>query len=248
MLKRDTYGREQIKLADILRWVYKNTQLASWNRLHNWAAQSLSFQRKIAAFRNIQWTNEQQQFTTLMMNQLLLDCVEPEVLELQQMYGMPKSMQKIAEIHRCRCRQSSIQLSSEINSVVLKRLDFYGGSKNLLAHSLDEEQEREVEQEVEEERQQKRPIPLIPHQSISHEEIKRLSDSQGPMMNLAQLPSVFLPLSQAFLGTTFFSPCQVSSLRKNLWYFNGISTCHSNTRRIVGRIFATSTMGDHLSW
>ncbi|CAF3845064.1 unnamed protein product, partial [Rotaria sp. Silwood1] len=176
MLKKKSRGQEQIVLTDVLRWVYENTQQATWDGLHHWAAQSLSFQRKIVAFQNIQWTNEQQQFTELIMNQLPSDCVEPEVLELHQMYGKPKSMQKIAEIHRSRCHHSNIQLSSEINTAVLDRLDFYGGSKTLLAHSLDEEQERElereVEQEMEEERQQERPTPPAPHEPILHEDIK----------------------------------------------------------------------------
>ncbi|CAF2919799.1 unnamed protein product [Rotaria sp. Silwood2] len=221
LLKKKSREQEQNRLTDILRWVYENTQQATWDGLHHWATQSLSFQRKIAAFQNIQRTNEQQQFTELMMNQLPLDCVEPEVLKLHQMYGMPKSRQKIAEIHHSRCHYFSIKLSSEINAVVLNRLEFYGGSKTLLAHSLDEEQERElereVEQEVEEERQQERPTPPASHEPILHDEIKRLSDSQGPMMNLAQLSSSFCPLPQAFLDTTFFSHSQPSSWRKNFW-------------------------------
>ncbi len=222
MLRKKSREQDQIRLTDILRWVYENTQHAIWNGLHEWAAQIFSFQRKIITFQNIQWDNEQQQFTKPMMNRLSLDCVESEVLELHEMYGMPKSMQTIAEIHRSRCHHSNIQLSSEINDAVLNRLKSYGGSKTLLAHSFDEEQEREfereIEQEVEEERrQQDQPTPPVPHEPTFHEEIKRLGNSQGPMMNLARFPSVFFPLPQAFRDTSFFSHCEPSSWRKNLW-------------------------------
>ena len=224
MLKKKSGGQELVRLADILRWVYENTQQATWDGLHHWAAQSLTFQRKIAAFQNIQWTNEQQQYTNMMMDQLFRDCVEPEVLELHWMYGMPKIMHKIAEIHRSRCHDSSIQLSSEINAVVLNRLDFYGGSKTLLAQSLDEEQERElereIEQEVEQEQQREGPTPPVPHNPTLQEEIKRLADPHSPMMNLAQHRSVFFPLPQAFHGTTFFSQCPSSSRQNNLWISN----------------------------
>ena len=40
----------RISLTDILRWVYENTQQTTWDGLHHWAAQSLSFQRKVTAF------------------------------------------------------------------------------------------------------------------------------------------------------------------------------------------------------
>ena len=47
-------SKQNLTLLDILRWVYKNSQQATWNGLHHWATQSLSFQRKLIAFEHIQ--------------------------------------------------------------------------------------------------------------------------------------------------------------------------------------------------
>ncbi|CAF3595516.1 unnamed protein product [Rotaria sp. Silwood1] len=49
-----------INLIDILRWVYENTQQSTWDGLHHWSTQSLSFQRKFFAFRYIDWNDDQQ--------------------------------------------------------------------------------------------------------------------------------------------------------------------------------------------
>ncbi|CAF1396340.1 unnamed protein product [Adineta ricciae] len=221
LLKETADENESIALTDVLRWIYENTQQATWNGLHHWATQSLSYQRKLAAFQNIQWADEQQHFSPLIMRQFPLDCTEQEIIELHQMYGMSKSMQKIADIHRSRSHQLNFQLSPEINTLVLNRLNLYGGTTTILAHAFDEEQERElereIEQEVEEERQQERPTPPVPHRPILHEEIKKLANHQSPMMNLAQLSSVFCSLPQAFLATTFASHSQPSAWKQHLW-------------------------------
>ncbi|CAM4824603.1 unnamed protein product [Rotaria magnacalcarata] len=209
---------EKIKLSDILRWVYENTQQATWDGLHHWSTQSLSFQRKIVAFQKI---DKQRQFDSVMMTLLATECLEPEILELKHMYGVPKSTQTLSEIYNNRSKHCSFQPSSEINKAVLKRLNDYGGSKTLLAHSFDEEQEREleqeIEQEIEEERQREHPAYLSSHQPILHKEIKDLCNMQGSMMDLATHSSVFSPLVNAFLGTSFFGECQPCSWQKNFW-------------------------------
>jgi hypothetical protein len=99
----------------------------------------------------------------------------------------------------------------------LKQLETYGGSKKRLAQLLDEEQERELEQELEEERQVERPPAVLPCQPILHDEIIRLCDTQGDMLNLNQLTGVFRPLVYAFTDTTFFNDCQPNCWRQNLW-------------------------------
>ncbi|CAF4634435.1 unnamed protein product, partial [Rotaria sp. Silwood2] len=145
-----------IKLIDILRWVYENTQQSTWDGLHHWAAQSLSYQRKVSAFRHINWNDNQQEFTNDLIKDLANECSEPEVIQLINMYGASKTMQTLLEIYRNRYEQTSY------------------------------EQQRELEQELEEERQLERPPPVQPCKPVFHEEIKQLCDMQGTMMNLIQ--------------------------------------------------------------
>jgi hypothetical protein len=207
----------QITLLDILRWAYDNTQQSTWDGLHHWAAQSLNFQRKVIAFQDIQWENHAQVFTNKMIRQLARDCLEPEVIELVRMYGASKRLQTAFDIYSARYKYSNISSSMAIHKDILKQLETYGGSKKRLAQLLDEEQERELEQELEEERQLERPPPAIACQPILHDEIKRLCDTNGYMLNLTQLTKVFRPLVYAFTGTTFFSDRQPSSWHQNLW-------------------------------
>jgi hypothetical protein len=190
---------------------------STWDGLHHWAAQSLSFQRKVAAFRNIQWNEQQQVLTETMMTELAEECLESEIIELLRMYGAPKTLQTVFEIHSARYQQITYHLSTEIRDAVLKRLHDYGGTKQRLSQLLDEEQQRELEQELEEERQLERPPPVAPCEPILHEEIKRLSDIHSEMMNLSQYSLVFRPLTHAFIGTTFFHECQPESWQRNLW-------------------------------
>ncbi|CAF1284760.1 unnamed protein product [Didymodactylos carnosus] len=209
----------RISLNDILRWVYENTQQTTWDGLHHWATQSLSFQRKVTAFRTIHWTNHRESFTSTMMENLAEECLEAEITELKAMYGGSKTFQTILEIYLARYKHSSICSSAEIHEAVSKRLCDYGGSKKLLAQLLDEEQQRELEkeQEMEEERQQKRPTSVVPSEPILHDEIRSLCDVQDPILNLSQLSSVFCPIANAFLGATFYNESQPGCWQKNLW-------------------------------
>ncbi|CAF0948665.1 unnamed protein product, partial [Didymodactylos carnosus] len=208
---------DRISLTDILRWVYENTQWATWDGFHHWATQSLSFQRKVAAFRNIQWQNLQQSFTNTMMQELARECLEPEIIELKRMYGASKKMQTVSAIYLARYRQSNICSSVEIHNNVSKQLCNYSGSEKRLAQLLDEEQERELEQELEEEQQHVRPPSVSPCKPILHNEIKRFCDTHDAKMNLNQLTSVFRPLAHAFMDTTLFQDCQPNSWQRNLW-------------------------------
>ena len=212
--KENTMSNDQISLIDVLRWVYENTQQATWDGLHHWAAQSLSYQRKITAFRKIKWSDQPGLYTKAMMGKLAEECLEKEVVDLTLMYGSERSWRTISEIYRVRANISS---SNEIHQAVLKRLDAYGGSKKLLAQLLDEEQQRELEQELEEERQQISPSPAQPCEPILHDQIKGLCDEYGSDLNLSQWPSVFCPLADAFRGTTFYEDCQPKCWQKNLW-------------------------------
>ncbi|CAF1080146.1 unnamed protein product [Adineta steineri] len=223
-LKRDRSLKNQdkntddfINLIDILRWVYENTIQSTWDGLHHWAAQSLSFQRKVAAFREIQWDDYEQLFSDAMMEELAKECLEPEIIELIHMYGACKVLQTVSEIHSARCQQTNYHLSTEICDPVLKRLQDYGGQKQRLSQLLDEEQQRELEQELEEERQLARPPPVEPCEPTLYEEIKRLCDINSKKMNLSQFPLVFQPLTFAFTDTTFYNDCQPNSWRQNLW-------------------------------
>jgi hypothetical protein len=213
---------DQITLTDILRWVYENTQHATWDGLHHWAAQSLSFQRKVTAFRIIDRMDPQESFTDVMMENLAGQCLEAEVLELKSMYGPSKTFQTISEIYAARHEHSSICSSDEIHQAVSRRLENFSGRKKLLTQLLDEEQQRELEreQEQEEERQQKRPLPAHPCEPVLHKEIKSLCDLQGPMMNLSKFSSVFCPVSEAFLGTSLYRDCQPWCWQENLWISN----------------------------
>ncbi|CAF3205351.1 unnamed protein product [Rotaria sp. Silwood2] len=208
---------QMICLYDILHWVYKNTQKATWDGLHYWATQSLSYQRKISAYHNVQWTNHQQQFTDVIMKQLATECVEPEMLELMRMYGCSKTLKTLFEIHQHRYQQTCHDLCNDIRDAVLYRLQDYGGAKQRLSQLLDEEQQRELEQELEEERQLEPPPPVDPCTPKLHPEIKRLCGMQNIQMDLQQYPHVFQPLPYAYVGTTFLSDCQFNSWEKNMW-------------------------------
>ena len=211
---------DPIEIIDILRWVYENTVQSTWEGFHHWAAQSLSFQRKLTAFRNIQWDNHDQTFSDTMMEELAEECLEPEIIELKDLYGAAKELQTVYDIHSNRFEVLKNQLSSDICQIVLERLRTYGGRKQRLAQLLDEEQQRELEQELEEERQLERPPPVQPCQPILHEEIKRLADINGQMMNLIDFPDVFRPLSYTFNDTTLLRECQADSWKENLWISN----------------------------
>ncbi|CAF1440182.1 unnamed protein product [Rotaria sordida] len=213
---------DRITLTDILRWVYENTQQTTWDGLHLWATQSLSFQRKITAFRNINWKEKGTLYTNTTMENIARECLEAEVLELKSMYGVSKTFQTIFDIYSARYKHSNICSSVEIHEAVSKRLSDYGGSKKLLTQLLDEEQQRELEreQELEEERQQKRPPSVRPYEPQLHDEIKALCDMHGPMLNLSKLTSAFCPIADAFLGTTFYRECQPRCWQQNLWITN----------------------------
>ena len=214
---------DSFQLNDILRWVYENTQQATWDGLYYWAVQSLSFQRKISAFQNIHWTNHQQIYTDQMMEELAEKYLEPEIIELKRMYGVPRLLQTISEIYTIRYQHSNILSSEEIHSAVLKRIYAYGGSKQRLSQFLDEEQQRELEQELEQEQEreqeheQKRPQSIRPCQPILHDEIKSLCNPDDSMLDLATLPLVFRPLSYAFTDSTFSEICQPNNWQSNFW-------------------------------
>ncbi|CAF0917324.1 unnamed protein product [Didymodactylos carnosus] len=213
-LKKQSF---HVNVTDILHWVYENTQQTTWDGLHHWAAKSLSFQRKLAAFRHIQWNNDQQSFTDRLMENLARECLEPEVIDLIQMYGASKVSQTLFEIHSARYQRTDYQISIDIQEAVLKRLREYGGTKQRLSQLLEEEQQRELEQELEEERQLARPPSVKPCVPVLHDDIKRLCDTNNDMMNLAQLPDVFRPLAYAFNGTTIDTTCQCNSWQSNMW-------------------------------
>ncbi|CAF4672381.1 unnamed protein product [Rotaria sp. Silwood1] len=210
---------DHISLTDILRWVYENTQQAIWDGLHHWATQSLSFQQKNSAFRNIDWNNYQQILTNIMMENLAKASLEGEILDLKTMYGHEKIFQTVYEIYSTRYQYSNTGYSTEIHEAVSKRLLDYGGSKKLLTQLLDEEQQRELEreQETEEERQQVRPIAAVPCEPILHHEVLNLCETQGPMLNLSHLPNVFCPIADAFIGMTFYRESQPGCWQENLW-------------------------------
>jgi hypothetical protein len=211
------------QLKDILRWVYENTQQATWDGLHHWAAQSLSFQRKVTAFQNIQWTNDQQIYTDQMMEELAEKCLEPEIIELKRMYGVSRVLQTILKIYTIRYQHSNTLASEDVHNAVLERMYAYGGSKQRLSQFLDEEQQRELEQELaqeqerEQEHEQKFPRPIRPCQPILHDEIKELCNPDDPMLNLATLPLVFRPLDYAFTDSTLSEVCQTNSWQSNFW-------------------------------
>ncbi|UJR20208.1 hypothetical protein I4U23_023339 [Adineta vaga] len=212
-----TNPNTSITVKDILRWVYENTVYTTWDGLHHWASQSLSFQRKVTAFQGINWNNYEQIFTNEMMKELANACLEPEIIELKAMYGARRALQTVFDIHCERYRQNKHFLSPRIRKIVIQRLLDYGGGKTRLSQLLDEEQQRELEQELEEERQLERPPPVKPHPAVLYEEIKRLGDISGTVMDLTQFPQVFRPLSYAFIDTTFQSLCQANSWSSNLW-------------------------------
>ncbi|CAF1305635.1 unnamed protein product [Rotaria sordida] len=208
---------DSIKLINILRWVYENTQQSTWDGLHHWATQSLNFQRNISAFQHIDWYNDQQIFTDVLMKDLAEECSESEIIELINMYGVSKKLQTLFEIHHNRYEQAQHGVWKEIRDAVLKRLQDYCGTKQRLSQLLDEEQQRELEQELEEERQLERPPPVTPYEPVLHEEIKRLCNTNGAVMNLAQYSHVFRHLPYAFIDTTFVNDCQANNWQENFW-------------------------------
>ncbi|CAF3462404.1 unnamed protein product [Rotaria socialis] len=208
---------EPINLIDILRWVYENTQQATWDGLHHWAAQSLNFQRKVSAFQHINWNDNQQQFTNSIMRDLPKECCEPEIIELTNMYGAAKELQTLFEIYHKRYEHTHHHLSKETKDAVLKRLRDYGGTKQRLSQLLDEEKQRELEHALEEERQKELPPSVKPCEPILHEEITRLCDMHNDIMDLTQFPNVFRRLPYAFTGTTFLEECQSENWSKNIW-------------------------------
>ncbi|CAF1073549.1 unnamed protein product, partial [Rotaria magnacalcarata] len=219
LYKEKGNGNDHISLTDILRWVYENTQQATWDGLHHWATQSLSFQQKISAFRNFDWNNYQQILTNIMMENLAKASLEAEILDLKTMYGHKKTFQTVYEIYSARYQYSNTGYSTEIHEAVSKRLLDYGGAKTLLTQLLDEEQQRELEreQEAEEERQQIRPIAAVPCEPILHHEIMNLCEMHDPILNLSRLPNVFCPITDAFIGTTFYRESQPGCWQENLW-------------------------------
>jgi hypothetical protein len=208
---------QRISLIDILRWVYENTVQSTWDGLHHWAAQSLSFQRKMNAFQDVHWEDHQQLFTNVMMTDLAKKCLEPEITELKQMYGVPRTLKTTDEIYIARYQQSDDYLSTEIHDDVFKRLRDYSCKKKRLWQLLDEEHQRELEQEFEVERQLAHAFYVKPCEPILHEEILRLCDTQTDMINLSQLPLVFQPLVHAFTDTTFWNECQPDGWQQNFW-------------------------------
>ncbi|CAF3839520.1 unnamed protein product [Rotaria sp. Silwood1] len=206
-----------IKLIDILRWVYENTQQSTWDGLHHWASQSLSYQRNVSAFRHIKWYDDQQTFTDALMKDLANECSDSEIIELTSMYGASKKLQTLFEIHLNRYAQTSHHIWKEIRDEILKRLKDYGGTKQRLSQLLDEEQQRELEQELEEERQLERPPSVTPCEPILHEDIKRLCDIDSAMMNLIDYPHVFRNIPYAFIDTTFLNDCQARNWEENFW-------------------------------
>ena len=217
----DQHNSVQIK--DILRWVYENTKHAIWDGLYHWAIQSLSFQRKVNAFQHIHWTNHQQIYTKSIMQDLAMQSLEPEIIELQSLYGVAKALKTISEIYKIRYECWYNSGSEMIHKAVLERLDAYGGSKQRLAQFLDEEQQRELEQELEQEQereqeQEKTCSQVIrPCEPVLHDEIKKLCTSDEPMLNLAELPHAFRPLTYAFINSTFAELCQPECWSSHLW-------------------------------
>ncbi|CAF3743066.1 unnamed protein product [Rotaria sp. Silwood1] len=206
-----------VNLIDILRWVYENTKQSTWDGLHHWARQSLSFQRKVHAFQEIQWNNQHQSITSTMMKKLVNECLEPEIIDLKQMYGPAKILETIEKIYIARCQQCNHHLSTIMDNIVLKRLHEYGGEKQRLSQLLDEEQQRELEHELEEERQLAQPLPAKPCCPRLYMEIIQLCDTNTQIMNLPGLSNVFHPLPHAFTGTKFFKQCQPNSWPSNFW-------------------------------
>jgi hypothetical protein len=209
--------RTTINQIDILRWVYENTQQATWDGLHHWATQSLSYQRKVVAFRHVCWTDDQQLFSNTLMEELARDSSEAEIIELKQMYGALRVPQTLLEIHSARYKICDFSTTKRLHRAVLERLYSFAGTKTRLAQLLDEEQERELEQELEEERQLTRPPSVSPCKPILHPEIKRLCNANENVMDLTQYPLVFRPLTDAFAGTTFVQDSQPNSWQGNFW-------------------------------
>ncbi|CAF5105503.1 unnamed protein product, partial [Rotaria sp. Silwood1] len=91
--------------------------------------------RNVSAFRHIDWNDDQQIFTDVLMKDLAKECSEPEIIEL-----------------------------IKIKDATLKRLQDYSGTKQRSSQILDEKQQRELEQKLEE-RQLERPPPVTPRRN-----------------------------------------------------------------------------------
>ncbi|UJR11109.1 hypothetical protein I4U23_015291 [Adineta vaga] len=218
-----THSQDPIVLKDILRWVYENTQRATWDGLYHWSVQSLSYQHKVCAFQIIDWTNNQQIFADEMMDELVEKCLAPEILELKRMYGVPKALQTISQIYINQYQHANIHASEEIHHAVLERMNTYGGLKQRLSQFYDEEQQRELEQELVQEQErvqeheQKHYEILRPCKPILHDEIKRLCDPDDSVMNFIELPKVFRRLAYAFTDSTFATMCEEENWQSNFW-------------------------------
>ena len=208
---------DSIRLVDILRWVYANTIESIWDGLHYWSAQSLNFQRKLAAFRQIDWKNGQPSFQKNTIREFARKCLEPEITELIRTYGTPKTLQLIDEIYFTQYKQFNKNFSEEIHNAVTKRLRDYRGKRKRLSQMLGEEHQRELEYELEEERQVVTHSSVRPCKFILHKEIINLCDTYKKAMNLSDYPSVFQPLVYAFTGTTFSNHCQPNCWQQNFW-------------------------------
>ncbi|UJR09954.1 hypothetical protein I4U23_014177 [Adineta vaga] len=212
-----THSQDPIVLKDILRWVYENTQRATWDGLYHWSVQSLSYQHKVCAFQIIDWTNNQQIFADEMMDELAEKCLASEILELNG------SLQTISQIYINQYQHANIHASEEIHHAVLKRMNTYGALKQQLSQFYDEEQQRELEQELvrEQERvqehEQKHYQILRPCKPILHDEIKRLCDPDDSVMNFTKLPKVFRRLAYAFADSTFATMCEQKNWQSNFW-------------------------------
>ncbi|CAF1598266.1 unnamed protein product [Adineta ricciae] len=214
--REEVNNNDPMGVMDILCWVYENTQQATWDGLHHWASQSISFQRKISAFEPIHWNDNQQVFTNEMMKELAEKCLEPEIIELLRMYGSPKELRTVFEMYSLRYADVGDASSRQIQQAVLRQLKKYGGKKRRLAQLLDEEQQRELEQELEEERQLQRPPAVQPCQPILHDEIKKLCEV-NENVDIVSSRDVFQHLNYAFTNTTLFKICQANSWLPNLW-------------------------------
>jgi hypothetical protein len=122
-----------VNLIDILRWVYENTVQSTWDGLHHWATESLTFQQKIAAFYSVDWKDDEQLLTSMMMKQIVRKCFESDMTELTKMYGVLKVLKTVAEIYLTRYQQCNDELSIELHNAALKRLRDYRGKKERLS-------------------------------------------------------------------------------------------------------------------
>ena len=208
----------EITIIDILHWLNENSKNLIWDGLYHWAIQSLNYQRKLNAFQRIHWKSSKQILTDKLMTQLSDKCMEPEIIDLNSMYGSLQKSKTIDKIYSNRCEQSNYDLSKEIHEFVSKRLSKYGGTKQRLSYLFNEEQQHELEreQELEQERNIQRFQSVKPYESKLHGEIKNLCQI-GSNKRLSNLSGVFKPLTYAFSDTTFVEECCPESWLGNIW-------------------------------